>query len=772
MANNVFQVKRTSTTGRTPNTTASYATNSQYIAAGEFALNMADGILYTSNGSTVITVGSNLVNQRITNSLTLDNDRNLNFKTVNTSATVGFRQQSDDNFVFYSTNTTYGQRAVWAIFANSDTSALSILTPITFNSNVNQIVANGSLGTAGQVLASNGSGIYWTTSGGTGTVTSVGSGSGLTGGPITGSGSLSVLANNGITANSTGTFVTQGTGVVVNATGVHVNAAYINTIAANSATFVLANNGIISNSTGVFVNGNTGIVVNSTGVFVNATYIGTISSNNASFLGGTAAASYQLNSTLNANIASYLPTYNGVVNASSFNAGATGTGTGGSVQNTTTMFVGNNTINTSISAGAITINGTAVIANNSGLFTTGTVNAASHTTGATGTGTGGISANVTTLWIGNNNINTTITSAGLVVNGTAVIANNSGVYATGTVNAASHTVGAVFVANTTTLNANGVVVNSTGGYFTGLVNSTSHTSGAIGTGTGGTVQNTTTMFVGNNTTNVSISASGLVVNGTAVVANNTGVWTTGTVNAASHTTGATGTGTGGAVVNTTVFFLGNNTINAAVNTTSLYIGGNVIANSTGANNAFNLGGVAAASYVNTSGAYTITGIHTHTANLVVNAAIIAGGTSGSAGQVLTSNGTGNVYWSTVTSGGVNTAASYTWTNVQIFTANVTVNGAIIAGGNSGTAGQLLASNGTGNVYWTDAPVSNAVYMKGGAAAIGTLAAGGSNIFRVNANTLNYNTTISTGENAQATGPLAVASGITLTVESGARVAIV
>jgi hypothetical protein len=73
MANNVLQVKRTSTTGRTPNTTASYATNSQYIAAGEFALNMADGILYTSNGSAVIEVGANLVNQKITGTLSVTN---------------------------------------------------------------------------------------------------------------------------------------------------------------------------------------------------------------------------------------------------------------------------------------------------------------------------------------------------------------------------------------------------------------------------------------------------------------------------------------------------------------------------------------------------------------------------------------------------------------------------------------------------------------------------------------------------------------------------
>jgi len=105
LANNVFQVKRTSTAGRTPNTTGSYATNTQYIGAGEFALNMADQILYTSNGSVVITVGANLVNQNISNTLT-----------------------------------------------------------------VKAISANGGLGTAGQVLTSNASAVYWSTvSGGSGT---------------------------------------------------------------------------------------------------------------------------------------------------------------------------------------------------------------------------------------------------------------------------------------------------------------------------------------------------------------------------------------------------------------------------------------------------------------------------------------------------------------------------------------------------------------------------------------------------------------------------
>ena len=125
------------------------------------------------------------------------------------------------------------------------------------------IYANGSLGTAGQVLTSNATTVYWSTPA-TGTVTSVATGNGLTGGTITGTGTISVVANSGIVANSTGTFVN-------------------------------ANNGITANSTGVFVRANTGLVANATGVYVNSTYIGTLSANNASFLGGTAAASYVQN---------------------------------------------------------------------------------------------------------------------------------------------------------------------------------------------------------------------------------------------------------------------------------------------------------------------------------------------------------------------------------------------------------------------------------------------------------------------------------------------
>jgi hypothetical protein len=87
-------------------------------------------------------------------------------------------------------------------------------TRITFS---NSISANGGVGTAGQVLTSGATtNAYWST-----VVTSVASGNGLSGGPITSTGTVSVLANTGIVANSTGLFV---------------NATYIGTLTSNNTT--------------------------------------------------------------------------------------------------------------------------------------------------------------------------------------------------------------------------------------------------------------------------------------------------------------------------------------------------------------------------------------------------------------------------------------------------------------------------------------------------------------------------------------------------------
>ena len=263
MANNIVQVKRTTVSGRQPNTTGSYATNSQYIAAGEFALNMADGILYSSDGSAVIEVGANNTNQNITGNLAIStNNKRITFTPLAGGSNVYFIQQNDDNFVFYSTNTINQPRAVFSIYANSITSNLNFSAPVNFAANVGAITSNGSTGTAGQVLTSNGSATYWSTVSGSGTVTSVATGNGVTGGPITTTGTISVVANNGITSNTSGLFVTQGTGTVVNATGVHVNSTYIGTIASNSATYAnssVTNTFTVGTASYFVANGNLGI---------------------------------------------------------------------------------------------------------------------------------------------------------------------------------------------------------------------------------------------------------------------------------------------------------------------------------------------------------------------------------------------------------------------------------------------------------------------------------------------------------------------------------
>lgn len=76
---------------------------------------------------------------------------------------------------------------------------------------INRLVANGSSGLGGQVLTSSGSAanVFWVTigaEGGIGSVTRVSTGVGLTGGPIVGFGTISVVPGTGIVANSTGVF--------------------------------------------------------------------------------------------------------------------------------------------------------------------------------------------------------------------------------------------------------------------------------------------------------------------------------------------------------------------------------------------------------------------------------------------------------------------------------------------------------------------------------------------------------------------------------------
>ena len=64
MAGNLIQVKRTSVPGRVPTTSN--------LTTGELALNMADGILYSSNGTQVFEIGANNTNLNVSANLTIN----------------------------------------------------------------------------------------------------------------------------------------------------------------------------------------------------------------------------------------------------------------------------------------------------------------------------------------------------------------------------------------------------------------------------------------------------------------------------------------------------------------------------------------------------------------------------------------------------------------------------------------------------------------------------------------------------------------------------
>ena len=106
-------------------------------------------------------------------------------------------------------------------------------------------------------------------------------------------------------------------------------------------------------------------------------------------------------------------------------------------------------------------------------------------------------------------------------------------------------------------------------------------------------------------------------------------------------------------------------------------------------------------------------------NLQISA-LIANGSIGIAGEVLTTNGSG-VYWSAA---GVNVNATYTWSNTHTFNANLNILGQT-------TTNTMLVTSG----------------------------------IIENSNTISSNYTIN--NNGLSAGPISVANGVTVTVANGA-----
>lgn len=615
------------------------------------------------------------------------------------------------------------------------------------------IIANGSIGTAGQVLTSNGSTVYWTTPV-IGDVTAVSAGNGMTGGGTAGDVTVSVLANNGIVANTTGVFVRANTGLVANATGVYVDPAanFVNTsgsftitgartmnanltlgsvaaliangspgtagqilysngttaywssvtqglaagsgLTSNATHYaVLANNGIVANSTGTFVLANTGLFTNSSGVFVNASAItiGTLPSAtlpNTSVTVGTYGSDTAI-PVITVDSKGRITN----VSTSSITAGVTTGGAntqlqfndsgalGGSAGFTFNKSTNNVTIANTLTVGTATVNST----NYSGTANNATnLNGqpASYYSNASNLTDGTISYPRLPSGLVNTSASFTFT-ANQTFNANVVIA--GGLVA----NSSRGTAGQVLTSNGTSA----YWATPTVGDITGV---------AAGNGLtgGGTIGDVSLSVLAN--TGLFSNATGLYVNASAITI---GTLPSATLPASGATAGSYGTGSLIPVI--TVDDKGRITdISTTVSTPgAAQPGGSntqIQFNDSGS-----LGATAGFTFNKSTNNVTIAntltvGTATVTSTNYSGTANNANNLGGQAPSYYldSQNLTGTLPYGRIPSNIVNTTSSFTFSANQTFNANVVIASGLVANSSRGTAGQVLTSNGT-SVYWSD-----------------------------------------------------------------------
>ena len=144
------------------------------------------------------------------------------------------------------------------------------------NLNVKGIIANGEIGTVGQILHSNGSVAYWALDDNSGgTITSVATANGLSGGPITTTGTIGVVTGSTLTVNVAGIHVntanlsiatSQLTGDV--ALGSNTSGNYVATI--TNANGILGSSSTEGGAATIGVVTGSTLTVNTTGIHVNS----------------------------------------------------------------------------------------------------------------------------------------------------------------------------------------------------------------------------------------------------------------------------------------------------------------------------------------------------------------------------------------------------------------------------------------------------------------------------------------------------------------------
>jgi len=369
----------------------------------------------------------------------------------------------------------------------------------------------------------------------------------------------------------------------------------------------------------------------------------------------------------------------GLVNATSYNTGGGyGSATGGAVVNTTTIAVGNATVNLIINSTSLSV----VVANAAALG--GYTFAAPSTIGSTTANTGAFtqlnSANLTT----STNTVSIGTAAYHVSNGNFGIANSVPIDKLSVAGTSYFNGNATFNGVATFYNINGQVNASAGAFV-------SNAYATLG-GSGGAY-----LAFGQQLNSAQWLQSGYSSAGSPVyyhiilnpLGGNIGIGNTAPSDRLS--------------VNGTTYLQGNTTVTGNTTVVNVY--------STGTVNA-------AAVTVG-----TVFTVNSTQANIAVP--LSANGSNGTATYVLTSNGNvGSPYWAAASGGswtGGAMANTVTFSNVVTFTANLSVNGAILLGGSNGTVGQVLTSNGTSNAYWSTVSGGGGSFTNGASIAVSNLA---------------------------------------------------
>ena len=162
-----IKIKRSSVAAKVP-TTAD-------INSGELALNITDRKLYSSNGTTVFEIGTHKLsvsNAAATyqtkaierSALANTNLAITNVKTGLTSTNTALRTLISDRLQVANAATLYTTKSnptTSGLLAHTGRATISTNLNVSGNTVIGKLVANGSLGTSGYVLKSNGSTVYW-----------------------------------------------------------------------------------------------------------------------------------------------------------------------------------------------------------------------------------------------------------------------------------------------------------------------------------------------------------------------------------------------------------------------------------------------------------------------------------------------------------------------------------------------------------------------------------------------------------------------------------